>query len=219
MAKFSDVKAVLFDLDGTFADTAPDMARAINQVRADKNLAKVPLEKLRPHVSMGARGMVGAAFGFTPEDQEFAPLRDQFLVHYERAICIETTLFNGIPQLVSILEQRGIAWGIVTNKATRYTLPLAAALGFDITAACVVCGDTCERAKPHPDPLLHAANLIQIPPENCLYIGDDHRDIQAANAANMRGVIANYGYLGGSDPATWNAAASINTPMELMALL
>ena len=135
MAKFADVKAVLFDLDGTFADTAPDMARAINQVRVDKNLAKVPLEKLRPHVSMGARGMVSAAFGFTPEDQEFAPLRDQFLTHFERAICIETTLFNGIPQLVFKLEQRGIAWGIVTNKATRYTLPLAAALGFDITAA------------------------------------------------------------------------------------
>ena len=113
----------------------------------------------------------------------------------------------------------GIAWGIVTNKATRYTLPLAKALGFDITAACVVCGDTCERAKPHPDPLLHAANLIQIAPENCLYIGDDLRDIQAANSANMRGVVANYGYLGGSDPATWNAAASINTPLELIELL
>jgi N-acetyl-D-muramate 6-phosphate phosphatase len=219
MAKFTNVKAVLFDLDGTFADTAPDMARAINQVRADKNLAKVPLEKLRPHVSMGARGMVGAAFGFTPEDKEFAPLRDQFLVHYARAICIETTLFHGIPQLVSILEQRGIIWGIVTNKATRYTMPLVRALSFDITAACVVCGDTCDRAKPHPDPLLHAANLIQIAPENCLYIGDDLRDIQAANSANMRGVVANYGYLGGSDPSTWNAAASINAPMELIELI
>jgi phosphoglycolate phosphatase-like HAD superfamily hydrolase len=148
---FSGVQAVLFDLDGTFADTAPDMARAINQVRAEKHLAKVPLEKLRPHVSMGARGMVGAAFGFTPEDKEFAPLRDQFLSHYERSICIETILFNGIPQLVSILEQRGIAWGIVTNKATRYTLPLAKALGFDITAACVVCGDTPTRRQSHPN--------------------------------------------------------------------
>ena len=215
----SRTRAVLFDLDGTFADTAPDMARALNAIRATRSLPALPLAALRGYVSQGARGMIGAGFGIAPDHDDFPALRDAFLDQYERAICIETKLFNGMPQLVGLLEKRGITWGIVTNKATRFTLPLARALGIDITAACIVCGDTCARAKPHPDPLLHAADLIGIDPQHCLYIGDDERDIQAARAAGMRSVAALYGYLGGSDPATWNASAQINSPADIAALL
>ncbi len=213
------VRAVLFDLDGTFADTAPDMARAINAVRRDRNLSPVALATLRPHVSMGARGMVGAGFGHTPDDADFPALRDAFLDHYERAICVESTLFDGVPQLVSMLKNRGVTWGIVTNKAKRFTEPLSKALGFDLTAGCIVSGDTCARAKPHPDSLLHAAKLINIAPEDCIYIGDDLRDIQAAHAAGMQSVAALYGYLGETDPRTWNAHHAISAPLETLALL
>jgi phosphoglycolate phosphatase len=212
-------RAVLFDLDGTFADTAPDMARAVNTLRAARDLPPLPLSALRSHVSQGARGMIGAGFGIAPEHGDFPALRDAFLDQYERAICVETKLFNGMPQLVGLLEKRDITWGIVTNKASRFTLPLAQALGFDRTAACIVSGDTCARAKPYPDSLLHAAELIGILPQQCLYIGDDERDIQAANAAGMRGIAALYGYLGGSDPATWNAHAAIHSPAEIAGLL
>ena len=212
-------RAVLFDLDGTFADTAPDMARALNAIRHTRKLAPLPLAELRDYVSQGARGMIGAGFGISPDHADFPELRDAFLDQYERAICIETTLFHGMPQLVGLLEKRDIAWGIVTNKATRFTMPLARALGIDITAGCIVCGDTCARAKPYPDPLLHAAQLIGIAPQDCLYIGDDIRDIQAAHAAGMRSVAALYGYHGGSDPKTWNASAQINSPSEIAALL
>jgi N-acetyl-D-muramate 6-phosphate phosphatase len=212
------VGAVLFDLDGTFADTAPDMARAINAVRRDHALVPVPLATLRPHVSMGARGMVRAAFGFAPEDAEFPALRDAFFVHYAKALCVETTLFAGIQELVVALQARGIAWGIVTNKSMRFTDPLCRALGLDRIAGCIVSGDTCARAKPHPDSLLHAAACLGVPPAACVYAGDDRRDIEAAHAAGMISVAARYGYLGGSDPATWNAHFMIDHPAELAVL-
>jgi N-acetyl-D-muramate 6-phosphate phosphatase len=213
------VRAVLFDLDGTFADTAPDMARAINAVRRDRALEPVPFEALRPHVSMGARGMVGAAFGHTPDDAEFPALRDAFLAHYALALCVETALFRGMPQLTSLLQNRGLKWGIVTNKAMRFTDPLCEALGIDQTAGCIVSGDTCARAKPHPDPLLHAAKLLATAPEHCMYVGDDIRDIQAAHTAGMQSIAACYGYLGGSDPTTWRAHHSIHAPLNLAPLL
>jgi N-acetyl-D-muramate 6-phosphate phosphatase len=213
------VRAVLFDLDGTFADTAPDMARAINAVRRDRALEAVPLDRLRPHVSMGARGMVGAAFGYTPDNAEFPELRDAFLAHYALALCVETTLFHGMSQLTSLLQHRGLKWGIVTNKAMRFTDPLCEALGIDQTAGCIVSGDTCARAKPHPDSLLYAAKQLAIAPEHCLYVGDDIRDIQAARAAGMQSAAACYGYLGGSDPAGWNAHYRIHAPLDLAHLL
>ena len=214
------VRAVLFDLDGTFADTAPDMARALNAVRRDRSLAPVPLTQLRPHVSNGARGMLDAGFGLKPADADFPTLREAFLDAYARDVCVDSRWFDGIAALIDDLESREIVWGIVTNKATVFTLPLLEKLGIAPPSRCVVCGDTCARAKPHPDPLLHAASLIGIEPRHCLYIGDDERDITAANAAGMRGVVAMYGYLGaGADPSTWPAAAWVNAPNEISALL
>jgi phosphoglycolate phosphatase len=214
------VRAVLFDLDGTFADTAPDMARALNTVRLQRGLEPLPLSILRPHVSSGARGMLEAGFNIKPADAEFPDLRDAFHEAYASNICIDSRWFDGIAGVVDDLEQRDIAWGIVTNKAARFTMPLLDALRISPRAACVVCGDTCARAKPHPDPLLHAATLIDIDPAECLYVGDDVRDIDAANAAGMRGIVAMYGYLGvATAPYTWKAAAWVHSATEITSIV
>jgi len=211
---------VLFDLDGTLADTAPDMAHALNRLLRTHARPPVATERVRPFVSQGARGMLRAGFDIGPDDPSFAELREAFLDEYERDICIDTTLFDGVHELLARLEEDGLTWGIVTNKAARFTLPLLKFLDIDRRAACIVCGDTCARAKPHPDPLLHAASHIAIAPEECLYIGDDERDIQAANAAGMRGVVALYGYLGtGTPPAQWKAAAMVEAPLDVITLL
>ncbi|MEP7156114.1 MAG: HAD-IA family hydrolase [Betaproteobacteria bacterium] len=214
------VRAVLFDLDGTFADTAPDMANALNLVRHERGLDPVPLAALRPHVSNGARGMVAGGFNLKPEDAEYAKLREAVLDKYQAKLCVESRWFDGTEELVDALEQRNIAWGIVTNKATYLAAPLLDALAVTKRAACIVCGDTCAYAKPHPAPLLHAAQLMGIDPSHCLYIGDDERDIIAANAAGMRGVVAMYGYLGVLEPPeSWPAFAWINSPGEILGLL
>jgi phosphoglycolate phosphatase len=164
--------------------------------------------------------MLEAGFNVRPTDADFPALRDAFHEEYSRNLCIETRWFDGISAVVEDLEQRDIAWGIVTNKATRFTAPLLDHLAITPRAACVVCGDTCSRAKPHPDPLLHAAALIGIEPSFCLYVGDDERDIHAANAAGMRGVVALYGYLGAfAAPQTWPAAAWVRSPVEITTLI
>ena len=212
------VKAVLFDLDGTFADTAPDMARALNVIRHRHGLTALPLSAVRPYVSHGARGMLEVGFSISPQHATFAELRDAFYDEYQQNICIESTLFAGIDSLVSALERHAITWGIVTNKAARFALPIAEALGFAQRAGCIVCGDTTAHTKPHPAPLLHAAELIGVAPVDTLYVGDDARDIQAAHAAGMRGVVAAYGYIGvDADPRQWGAAFSIDAPSDLKA--
>jgi N-acetyl-D-muramate 6-phosphate phosphatase len=212
-------KAVLFDFDGTFADTAPDMAFAANLLRNARGLDSLPLWQYRPHVSRGGRGMVGVAFDVTPDDAQFHALRDEFLDMYEQHLCVHTAFFDGINEMVTALEQRNIAWGIVTNKYARFTTPLTTQLGLTTRTACIVSGDTTPHAKPHPGPLLHAASLLAVEAEACWYVGDDERDIQAAHAAGMAGIIASYGYLGGSDHTTWNADASIAAPIDLLKLL
>ena len=214
------IKAVLFDLDGTFADTAPDMANALNIIRHRHGLAALPLTTIRGHVSHGARGMLDVGFGIDPQHETFAALRDAFYAEYARNICVHTTLFEGVDSLVTALEKHKIAWGIVTNKAARFALPILQVLGMAERAACVVCGDTTAHTKPHPASLLHAADLIGMAPRHTLYVGDDERDIQAAHAAGMRGVVAAYGYLGpASDPRRWAAEFSINTPSALLPLI
>lgn len=214
------IKAVLFDLDGTFADTAPDLAAALNHTRAARNLPPLPLETIRPQASHGSRGLLRLGFGIEPDAPDYDALRDIFLDYYESNICVHTRLFSGMAELVDELERCSIKWGIVTNKPHRYTVPLIQALGYAARAACLVSGDTCAQAKPHPAPLLHACALIGAAPAHCLYLGDDLRDMQAANAAAMPGIIAGYGYVG-SDVSVenWSAQGSVSHPMELIRFL
>ena len=213
-------RAVLFDLDGTLADTAADLARALNALLGEHGRAPVPIEVARPLTSSGARGMIRAGFGLTPEDDEYERLKTRFLELYGAAICVETRLFPGMEELLAALEQRDVRWGIVTNKLDRFTRPLLDALGLISRAACIVSGDTVARAKPHPDPLLHASRALGLDPAACLYVGDDLRDIQAARAAGMPILAAGYGYLGDEgDPHQWGADAVIDHPLETLNFL
>ncbi|MBK9162093.1 MAG: HAD-IA family hydrolase [Nitrosomonadales bacterium] len=214
------IKAVLFDLDGTFADTAPDLAAALNHTRAVRGLSPLPLEILRPQASHGSRGLLKVGFGIDPDAPDYDTLREIFLDHYASHICVHTRLFDGIAQLVAELERRNIRWGIVTNKPHRYTIPLMQALGMSDRAACLVSGDTCAHAKPHPEPMLKACELTGVAPAQCLYLGDDLRDMQAANASGMRGIIASYGYVGAdASVENWQAHDCVDDPMELIAHL
>jgi 2-phosphoglycolate phosphatase len=213
------VKAVLFDLDGTFADTAPDLAAALNHVRTSRNLPPLSLEVLRPQASHGSAGLLKVGMNITPDQPGYDELRDLFLDYYEKNICVHTGLFDGMASLIDQLEQRSMRWGIVTNKPHRYTLPLMQALGYADKASCLVSGDTCVNAKPHPEPMLKACEIINTAPEHCLYLGDDLRDMQAANAANMRGIIARYGYISADAVLeNWGAHAMIDNPIELLDL-
>lgn len=213
------LKAVLFDLDGTLADTAPDLAAALNRLRADQGLQPLTLERVRPFASAGARGLMHVGFGVKPGDNEYDALRAAFLEAYRENTCVETRLFPGIAELLAELARRSIAWGVVTNKATRFTERILSAL--QLAPACVVCGDTTPHLKPHAAPMLHAAELLELPANACLYLGDDLRDIQAGRAAGMRAVAVEWGYHhpenGG--PATWQADAVIAQPRDLINLL
>ncbi|CAN0096963.1 unnamed protein product, partial [Phaeothamnion confervicola] len=189
-------QAVLFDFDGTLADTAPDLGGALNKMLVDRGRPALPMQNIRPHVSSGARGMLHVGFRITPADPAYEAMKDEFLANYRAAICVHTRLFEGMEELLSALESRGLPWGIVTNKAIRLTIPIVEQLGLAKRAACVVGGDTTPHLKPHPASLLHAAGEIRIPPAECWYVGDDLRDIQAAKAAGMVPVAVEYGYTG-----------------------
>jgi N-acetyl-D-muramate 6-phosphate phosphatase len=210
------IQAVLFDLDGTFADTAPDLGFAVNQMRISRGLPPVADEKTRPVTSSGARGLLAAGFGITPDHADYAAMRDEFLNIYEANLCRETRLFDGMAELVDELESRRLTWGIVTNKAERFALPLMRLLGYSARAACIIGGDTTGKLKPHPEPLYAAARAIRIAPANCVYVGDDERDVQAGRTAGMKTLAVRYGYLNGSNPQAWGADAVIDTPMETL---
>lgn len=213
-------RAVLFDLDGTLIDSAPDLAGAINAVRRDRGLPEQPYERLRAQVGAGARGMVAAAFGIAPGEPEFESLKDAFLTHYQQHLLDETRVFAAVEPMLQALERAGIAWGIVTNKAERYALPVAQGLGLAARTPCVVAGDTTPHAKPHPAPLLEGARRLGVAANECIYVGDDLRDIQAARAAAMPGLAAAWGYLGEQqNPANWGADAVLAEPGELLAWL
>ncbi len=210
------IECVLFDLDGTLADTAPDLAYALNLLRAERGLEPVPVSTLRSHVSHGARGMLEAGLDLRPGDDEFIELRDRFLKLYEDNLVRDSVLFDGTHDLLDGIEARGLSWGVVTNKAERFAVPLIAGLGLSVRTGCLVGGDTTGRAKPHPDPLLEGARRIGVDPLRCLYVGDDRRDVEAGIAAGMTPVVALYGYLHGADPHDWGADWMIEQPLHLL---
>ena len=212
--------AVLFDLDGTLIDSAPDLAGACNEMRIERGLAPLPYERLRPMVGSGARGMVGASFGVAPDSPGYLELRDEFLARYEARMTQETRVFDGMGPVLAWLERERLPWGIVTNKATRFAVPLVAALGLSERAATLICGDTVAHSKPHPAPLLEAAGRLGVAPRRCAYVGDDRRDVDAGRAAGMVTIVAAWGYLGEGDaPVAWGADHLIVRPDELPALI
>ena len=210
-------RAVLFDFDGTLADTASDLARPLNRIRAARGLQQMPLDLLRPFASAGARGLLEAGLGMLPDHPEFKALRETFLRHYAEDICVDTRLFPGMDALLAAIEARGLRWGIVTNKSTNLTRLLVAALKLETRVACVVCGDTTPYLKPNPASLLHAAQELALAPQDCVYLGDDLRDIQAARAAGMRSVAVGWGY--GTGLQAWQADMVIRQPPELIGIL
>jgi 2-phosphoglycolate phosphatase len=213
-------RAVLFDLDGTLADTAADLGHVLNLQRLARGLEALPLDRLRPVVSQGARGLLRVGFGLMPGQPDYDAMREEFLDLYARNLVRHTRLFEGMAEVLDALESRRLPWGVVTNKQARFTEPLLESLGLGQRAGCVISGDTCARAKPHPDPLLEAARRLETPAAACIYVGDDERDMQAGRDAGMRPVVALYGYLG-EDPAPheWDADASIERPLALLDIL
>ncbi len=217
---FSGIRAVLFDLDGTLIDSAPDLGAAADKMRTDRGLPSLPLQAYRPMAGAGARGMIGVAFGHGPEHPEYESLREEFFQNYEACMTERTYAFEGVPELLDALVAAGLAWGVVTNKSERFTLPLARQMPLFAKAATIVCGDTTPHAKPHPAPLLEAARRIGLPPAECMYVGDDERDIVAGLAAGMSTVAARYGYLGAqADTLRWRAHAQIDCALDLLKCL
>ena len=219
-AKLTDIRAVLFDLDGTLIDTAPDLGYALNLQRSRHGLPVLDNALIRPQASHGARGLLGVGFELHPDDPHYAIMREEFLQLYSENICRHSQPFPGILDLLNALEARTLAWGVVTNKPARFTEPLMSILDLAERASCIVSGDTCPQCKPHPAPMLIAAELCQTPPGQCLYVGDAARDIEAATAAGMPALAAAWGYLDSTDaPETWGAHAIIHAPAELLAYL
>lgn len=215
--KLENIRAILFDLDGTLVDTAPDLGHALNLQRARHGLAPLADELIRPQASHGARGLLGLGFGLQPDDPRFARMREEFLQFYADNICRHSRPFPGILELLDALDARQLKWGVVTNKPACFTEPLLSILDLAERAACIVSGDTCPESKPHPAPMLAAAELCGATPAQCVYLGDAERDIQAARAAAMPALVAAWGYLDAADqPHAWGALAQIHHPAEVL---
>jgi len=216
----SPFDGVFFDLDGTLADTAPDLVAATNQLLVARNLAPKPYEFLRPHASAGARGLLEGAFGISPDHPEFIALRDEFYSNYEKALMVDSKLFEHIDLLLDRMDQTNLPWGIVTNKSERFTNPLVELMGLHQRSISTVSGDTTPYSKPHPEPILYAARLAKVEPSKSLYIGDDIRDVLAGKAAGMKTVAAAYGYCGCKEPAeAWGADYIVYSPLELLKII
>lgn len=217
---FQDIAAVLFDLDGTLIDSAPDLGAAADQMRVERGMPSLPLDVYRPMAGAGARGVLGVAFGVGVDDPSFEAMREEFFSNYERCMTQRTKAFDGVAELIAQLEQRQLLWGVVTNKSSRFTDPLTGAMSIFNGARTIVSGDTTAHPKPHPAPLLEAARRMGLTPQRCLYVGDDERDVVAGLAAGMQTVAATYGYLGSkTEIQAWGAHAEINSPLALLQLL
>ncbi len=216
----SPYKGVFFDLDGTLADTAPDLVAATNQLLIARNLVPKQYAVLRPCASAGARGLIGGAFGIDPEHPDFISLRDEFFENYEKALYINSVLFEGMDHVLRQLDDAKLPWGIVTNKSERFTNPLTDLMGLRQRAVSTVSGDTTAYSKPHPEPILHAARVANIDPSRSLYVGDDIRDIVAGKAAGMKTIAAAYGYCGCEEPPeAWGADYLVRHPKELLEII
>ena len=214
------VRCVLFDLDGTLIDSAADLGLAADDMRIARGLPSLPISDYRASAGSGARGMLGVAFGVTPDDDGFTVLRDEFFDRYEQRMTVLTQPFDGAEALLQALARHGVPWGAVTNKSSRFVTPLLATMPMFTTASALVCGDTTPHTKPHPAPLHEAMRQIGVRPEQCVYVGDDERDMVAGRAAGMATVAARYGYLGaGAVVERWPADAVINSPAELLNIL
>lgn len=217
---FKNIDAVLFDLDGTLIDSAPDLGAAVDKMRTDRGLTSLSLTQYRHMAGAGARGMIEIGFGLKPEDAEFNALRDEFFVNYEACMTQRTYTFDGVSELIAKINVAGFRWGVVTNKSVRFTFPLTSMMPLFSTALTIISGDTTPYSKPHPEPLFEAARQLNILPERCVYVGDDERDILAGRAAGMKTVAAAYGYLGSvTSIRNWNADATIVSPLSLLNLL
>ncbi|MFZ2738707.1 MAG: HAD-IA family hydrolase [Burkholderiaceae bacterium] len=220
MHQFYGIDAVLFDLDGTLIDSAPDLGAAADKMRTDRGLHSLSDALYRPMAGSGARGMLKVALDIDPDHADFAQLREEFFVNYENAMTVRTTVFAGVSELIAQLMQRQLLWGVVTNKSKRFTEPLTRALPLFASASAIVSGDTTAHAKPHPEPLFEAARRLGLAPERCLYVGDDERDIVAGKAAGMATVAVSYGYLGAkTDLMSWGAEATMDAPADLLQFL
>jgi N-acetyl-D-muramate 6-phosphate phosphatase len=213
------IQAVLFDLDGTLVDTAPDLAYALNCMRVSRKLEVLPVAATRAYTSMGARGLLGVGLEVTPGHADYEAMREEFLGIYADNLCRESQLFAGMPELLDELEQRRLKWGVVTNKAERFTHPLLKLLGIHHRAACIIGGDTTGKTKPDPAPMFAATERMGIDPGHCIYVGDDRRDVQAGRAAGMKTIVAKFGYLHGNDPETWGADAMVDAPQDILKYL
>ncbi|NOQ82064.1 MAG: HAD-IA family hydrolase [Methylophaga sp.] len=212
-----DFSAILFDLDGTLVDTAPDLAFALNTLLEQEGYSALPYDDIRPVASHGSAGLLGLGFGISTEDKNYSPLQKRFLQLYQDNIARETALFDGMEEVLLALEKANIAWGVVTNKPAFLTEPLLEQLNLSHRAGCIVSADTTPFSKPHPAPMLHACEIIQHQPELCLYIGDAKRDIEAGKNANMQTVTALYGYLSEQDdPDSWLADTVIKHPRDIL---
>jgi len=217
---FKNIDAVLFDLDGTLIDSAPDLGAAADKMRTDRGLPSLPFADYRPMAGAGARGMIGVGFGIAPGHADFEALKQEFFANYEACMTQRTYAFDGVADLIAQINKAGLKWGVVTNKSERFALPLTRAMPLFKSARTIIGGDTTPHAKPHPAPLLEAARQIGVAPERCAYVGDDERDILAGRAAGMPTVAAAYGYLGATaDTAHWNADATISSPAQLLKVL
>jgi phosphoglycolate phosphatase len=216
-AEMVRLKTVLFDLDGTLVDTAPDLAETLNRLLVRHRQPERSLESIRPYVSHGTIGMLGFAFGLTEGDPAFAAMRREFLDIYENHLCHQSVLFEGMEKVLDYIESNGLSWGVVTNKPDFLTRPLMRELELDQRSVCIISGDTLSTRKPDPAPMLHAAKLAGNQPEECVYVGDAERDIEAGRRAGMRTLVARYGYIEShEDPQRWQADGSIDSPLELI---
>lgn len=214
------IKALLFDLDGTLVDSAPDLGVAANKMRTDRGLPALPLENYRHLVGSGARGMLKIAFELMPDDPEFEAMREEFFLNYEQVMLLGSKPFAQIPAVIKAIEEKNIPWGIVTNKMERFFHPIIQRASWAQHAKAHVGGDTTPYSKPHPAPILEGARQLNIPIENCVYIGDDLRDIQAGKAAGAYTAVATWGYLGEVDHfSTWEADYQLKHIEDILNLL